>query len=110
MRQSHTSVLERNVEWTGAFTIEPYEVAWASEAIYFVHVLDAEGVAAPITANIQLSPDGIHWCDEGSALTILHEPGLTFCRLSHFGGWLRAVGTVPDGGKLRVIVYLVLKE
>lgn len=110
MRQSHTAIPERNVEWTGEFSIEPYEVAWAGEAIYFVRVLQADTLSEPVTARIQISPDGIHWCDEGSELVIDPQAGVYFCRLSQFGGWLRAVGNVPAGGRLRVIVYLVLKE
>jgi len=39
MRQSHTAVIERNVEWTASFTTEPYETAWATEAIFFVRIL-----------------------------------------------------------------------
>lgn len=110
MRQSHSAIPERNVEWSGEFTVEPYEVAWATEAIYFARVLHAENLSSPVSARIQISPDGIHWCDEGSTLLVGPEPGVTFCRLSHFGGWLRAVGQVPQGGKLKVIIYLVLKE
>lgn len=110
MRQSQTAVLERNVEWNGSFSIEPYETAWATEAIYFVRVLDADGLDAPVLARVQISPDGIHWCDEGTQLEVGTAPGVSFCRVNHFGGWLRAVGDVPQGGRLRVIVYLVLKE
>jgi hypothetical protein len=75
-----------------------------------VRVLSAQGIDTPLHARVQLSPDGIHWCDEGSELPIDPAQSVTFCRLAHFGGWLRAVGQVPAGGSLRVIVYLVLKE
>ena len=36
--------------------------------------------------------------------------GLTFAKIRHFGGWLRAVGELPKGASLTVIVYLALKE
>lgn len=110
MRQSQTAVLERNVEWQGQFTIEPYETAWATEAIYFVRVLGAENLHAPFTARVQISPDGIHWCDEGTQLTVAPDQELGFCRVNHFGGWLRAVGELPAGASVRIIAYLVLKE
>ncbi|MBX3012753.1 MAG: hypothetical protein KF832_14650 [Caldilineaceae bacterium] len=110
MRESHTAVLERNVTWQAHFTAEPYEAAWASEALYFVRALAAEGVPPQITARVQISPDGIHWCDEGSTLTLPTTVGVAFCRVSHFGGWLRLVGELPAGATLTVIVYLVLKE
>lgn len=111
MRQSHTTVIERNVTWKGDFEIEPYEVAWASEAIYFIRALNAAGMSPGERAQVQISPDGIHWVDEGRALPLPTTPGaLTFARVDHFGGWLRALGTLPEGASLQVIVYLTLKE
>ena len=110
MRQSFTAVVERNVTWQGEFSVEPYESAWATEAIYFVRVLEAANMPADLSARVQLSPDGIHWCDEGTQVLLSREAGLTFARVSHFGGWLRLVGKLPDGAQLTVIVYLTLKE
>ncbi len=110
MRQSHTAVVERNVEWQGTFASEPYEVAWATEAIMFVRALTIEGSTEGLSAEVQISPDGIHWCDEGTLLPMPAAPRLSFCRVSHFGGWLRAVGNLPDNVRMKVILYLVLKE
>lgn len=111
MRQSFTAVLERNTTWQGEFALEPYESAWATEAIYFIRALAVEGMPDSVTANVQISPDGIHWCDEGSTISLPNvAEGLTFVRVSQFGGWLRLVGKLPDGASLKVIVYLVLKE
>jgi len=110
MRESQTAIIERNVTWQGAFLAEPYEAAWASEAIYFVRALAAQAMPTNVTARVQISPDGMHWCDEGTTLTLPAEVGVTFCRVSHFGGWLRLVGELPAGASLTVIVYLVLKE
>lgn len=110
MRQSFTAVVERNVTWQGEFAVEPYEAAWATEAIYFVRVLEAVNVPDDVIGRVQISPDGIHWCDEGSTVPLSAQPGVTFGRVSHFGGWLRLVGKLPDDAKLTVIVYLVLKE
>jgi hypothetical protein len=110
MRQSFTAVVERNVTWQGEFAVEPYEAAWATEAIYFVRALEAANMPANAVARVQISPDGIRWCDEGTVVPLPAEEGLTFGRISHFGGWLRLVGNLPDGARLTVIVYLVLKE
>lgn len=111
MRQSSTTVVERNVEWRGDFDVEPVECAWADEALYFVRALAAEGVPDDAAARIQISPDGIHWCDEGAQMPLPIATGdLTFGRVRHFGGWLRLVGKLPDSARLKVIVYLVLKE
>ncbi len=110
MRQSQTIVLERNVEWSGEFATEPCEVAWASEALFFIRALEANGIRAGSSARIQLSPDGIHWCDEGDGVRLPNEPGVSYHRVSHFGGWLRLAGQLPLGASVKVIVYLVLKE
>jgi hypothetical protein len=108
LRRSFTATVTRNELWEGEAATEPYEASWATEAIFFVRALEASGHAG--RARIQISPDGIHWCDEGTLLPLPTAPGLTFCRIRHFGGWLRAVGNLPDGASLKVIVYLVLKE
>ena len=110
MRQSFTAVIARNVTWQGDFAIEPYETAWASEAIYFVRVLEATNVPTGSVARVQVSPDGIHWCDEGTEVPLSTEAGVTFARVSHYGGWLRLVGKLADGAQSTVIVYLTLKE
>jgi hypothetical protein len=110
MRQSFTAVVERNVTWQGEFSVEPYEAAWATEAIYFVRVLAAANMPADAVARIQISPDGIHWCDEGTTVMLSPLEGLTFARVSHFGGWLRLIGKLADSAQVTVIVYLTLKE
>ncbi len=118
MRQSFTAVVERNVTWQGEFVVEPYEAAWATEAIYFVRALDSANIPGDVTARVQISPDGINWCDEGTVIALPQAPAdsaaggsaLTFGRVTHFGGWLRLVGKLPDTAQLTVIVYLVLKE
>lgn len=110
MRQSFTAVVERNVDWQGEFATEPYETAWAGEAIYFIRALAATGMPADAVARVQISPDGIQWCDEGSTIPLPSGEGVTFGRVSHFGGWLRLVGKLSDSAQLRVIVYLALKE
>lgn len=110
MRQSFTAVVERNVQWQGDFAVEPYEAAWATEAIYFVRALDATNVPNDAVARVQISPDGIQWCDEGTTVSLSPTAGVTFARISHFGGWLRLVGKLADGAQMTVIVYLALKE
>ena len=111
MRESHTAVVERNVTWQGRFEIEPYETAWAGEAIYFARALDAVRLPEGIVARVQISPDGLHWCDEGTELPLPNQPDeVTFCKIRHFGGWLRVVGELPEGAQVTVIIYLVLKE
>ena len=110
LRRSHTTVLERDQVWQGAFETEPCEAGWATEAIVFVRTLEAEGTVDDLKARVQISPDGLHWCDEGTELALAGAAGMTFARLSRFGTYLRLGGELPDGTRLRVIVYVALKE
>lgn len=110
IRRSHTAVVERNVRWAEAFATEPYEAAWASEAVVFVRTLEPGTLRAKAAARVQISPDGVRWVDEGTTVPLRAEPGVTFGRVRHFGGWLRLVGDLGPGEVLTVIVYLVLKE
>lgn len=109
MLESYTAAVARNDEWSGAWATEPYETAWANEAIFFVRVLKAAGEARSVHARVQISPDGMHWIDEGSTLEIPVREGLSFVRVKHFGGWLRLAGLTPEGSRLRVMAYLALK-
>ncbi len=110
MRQSHTAVVERNQRWEGDFITEPYEVGWSHEAIFFVRLLKIEGSPrVSVSARVQISPDGIHWCDEGARILFpAQQDTLSFVRVSHYGGWLRLIGAV-DGGRAWALVHLALK-
>lgn len=70
MRQNHRAIIERNVLWEGNFETEPYEAAWAESAIYFVRVL--KGQICSGSERVQISPDGLHWVDEGTMVQF-HE-------------------------------------
>jgi len=110
IRRSHTAIVERNVRWTGAFASEPYEAAWASEAVFFIRTLEPAKLHPKATARVQLSPDGMVWTDEGTTVPLSADPGVSFGRVRHFGGWLRLAGELRQGETVTVIVYLVLKE
>ena len=110
MRQSHTSAIELGTTWEGAFVTEPQECAWAAEALFFIRVLEGSAPAGAV-ARVELSPDGIHWCPEGTEMRIPAEPEeTTAARVREFGGWLRLAGSLPPGTSLQVLVHLVLKE
>ena len=110
MRASHTAVVERDIEWTGSFATEPYEVSWAAEALFFIRLLDAQSLDEPFCLHVQISPDGMRWCDEGTTFPLDPTAELSWCRVSHFGGWLRLRGELAEGQSARVIAYLHLKE
>ena len=106
IKRSYNAVVERNVEWRGAFSSEPYETGWASEAIFFVRSLQGSGVGT--VAKVQITPDGIHWTDEGTTISLPAEGETTFCKVSHFGNWLRIAGETTAA--VKVLVTLSLKE
>jgi hypothetical protein len=112
MRQSFTAVLERNTTFTGTFATEPYEVAWAGEARWFVRALDISAEASA-TFTVQVSPDGLRWCDIGDEAHRVEERGVSSWSTSCFGGWLRLRGEVEgksDDASIKVLLYLTLKE
>lgn len=116
MQQSLSVVLERNTRLSGAFTTEPYEVAWAREARWFIRVLDTQGAGTTLSAITQISPDGLHWCDLDDHHVTIGEAGLVSWPAREFGGWLRLKGTVKGESEpgespvARVLIYLVLKS
>ena len=110
LRHSFTATVERNVRWQGEFASEPYEAAWASEAIFFLRALE---VSPDFTgsARVQISADGIHWVDEGTGIDLPRQNDVvSFCKVSHFGGWLRICGELEDEASITVLVSLALKE
>ena len=111
IKRSFTATVARSELWQGAAATEPYECAWAREAVFFVRALEVKGSLAGAQAQVQVSPDGMHWADEGTRFAL---PGaidqVTFGRVREFGGYLRITATVPDGAACRVLVALALKE
>ena len=89
MRHAFTAVIEKNATFHADFETEPYECAWASEARWFIHVAELEGDGASLSARVQVSPDGLAWCDEGSAFEPMSAPGMSSLPVRDFGGWLR---------------------
>lgn len=110
LRESTTSVIARGETWAGAFATEPYEAAWAAEAVVFLRLLRSEGPVAGATAAVQISPDGMHWVDEGTRVALPDDVGpVTFAKLAHFGNWLRLAGRLPPGATCQVVATLTLK-
>ena len=103
VNKTYNAVVERNVVWAGDFATEPYECGWAREAIFFVRSLQGGSAAH---CRVQISADGMHWCDEGSIMELPRKADeTTWCRVSHFGNWLRVAGNT---GKDAVTVLVTL--
>ncbi len=112
MRRFFTAVLEQGNTFTTDTATEPYEVGWAGEARWFIRVLSIEGDTV-VEATPELSPDGLVWCEDGTApLRLSATTGpLVTTEQRGFGNWLRLSlklkGTAP---RAKLVVYLALKE
>lgn len=103
---SQTVVLERNETFDAAFETEPYEAGWASEARWFINVLEGAGT---LEVNTQVSPDGLHWCDDGSPGVSIAEPGLHSFAGREFGAWVRLRVDMERPGPFKLHIHLQLK-
>ncbi|MXZ25541.1 MAG: hypothetical protein F4Y80_11915 [Caldilineaceae bacterium SB0665_bin_21] len=102
MRQSHTAVVTRNAAWDGPFATEPWETAWAIEAIYFVRILEPPPLRIVMQYRVEISPDGIHWAELFQGTFAFDEQNpLWYRQLNHFGGWLRLSGKVSYSPEMR---------
>ena len=95
--ESTTTVLVRGETWHGAFASEPYE-------------LKLEGDPGSAEISVDVSPDGMHWAEEGARIQVPLETGeVTFARIVHFGNWLRISGRMPEGTSAQALVTVHLK-
>ena len=107
MRQFYTSVLERRKTFAGPVETPPFEGGWAGEALFFVRV-ESIAPGAAVNLRVQISPDGMHWIDEGTAFPPLDRAGDAFVRVSPFDGWLRLAGEASTAVSLTI--HLALQE
>ena len=111
MRKSFTAVVEQGNTFTENFSTEPYEVAWASEARWFVRVLEIDGNEPGLQLYPEISPDGLFWCQDNTSSLKIEGEGLYSVAQHDFGHWLRLNGRLSGTGtRFKLIVYLALKE
>lgn len=111
MRQFQTSTLEQRKIVDTDFETHPLEVAWASEAIFFVDAEQLDGGDGHLLLKVQLSVDGVNWLDEGTAFDPIAGKVQAFQRVSHFGGWLRMKGMLSKSdSSYKITIHLVIKE
>lgn len=110
MRESITAVVARGDTWSGVAASEPYDVAWASEAVIFLRSLGAVGNPQEARAWVQISPDGMRWVDEGSMLPIPDVDEISSVRISNFGTYLRIRTVLPEGASFKALLTISLKE
>lgn len=111
MRLFNAAPLELKKNFTEDFQSSPYECGWASEAIFFIMVEALSGKSPKLTAEVEISLDGINWVKEGTVSDPITALGLHFIRVKHFGNWLRLnckiSGQEPS---FRLLVQIALKE
>ena len=111
MRQSQSAILERGVDLAGVHETEPFEVAWAGEARWYVQFLrPAPGTR--VEFRVQISPDGINWIDhEGMAPLESEAVGFLSIPVEGFGHWLRLRSEQTSGAEAPMLrITLQLKE
>ena len=108
VRKSFTAVVEKNSTFTEPFETEPYETGWATEARWFLRVIELHGV---LSVTPQISPDGLFWCDEGREALRIERPGLYSFPLRDFAHWLRLRADLAgDRPTVKLMIQLALKE
>lgn len=103
--------MERGLELGSECATEPFEVAWAAEARWFVQFLrPAPGTR--VRVQVQISPDGLQWIDhEGSAALECEAVGLVSVPVRDFGHWLRLRIVRLSGATGPLLrIHLELKE
>lgn len=110
MRDAYTAILVQGENWSGYCESEPYEAPWASEALIFLRLLDGTTTPGGIVAKVQVSPDGMHWADEGATVEIPKADEVTFVKVREFGHYLRLVATLPDDVECILHVTASLKS
>jgi hypothetical protein len=111
MRLFNASHLEIKKYFSEDFQTNPYEAGWASECIFFIHVEDIKDVTSEpvLTAHVQISHDGVHWCDEGTVSENFGTEGLHFLRVREFGNWLR-LDVHVSGASFKLNIQIACKE
>lgn len=111
MRQSQSAVMERGVELDHVHCTEPFEVAWAGEARWFVQFY-REAPGSTVEFRVQISPDGLIWVDHESMAPVTSEAiGLLSIPVAHFGHWMRLLSQQTSGDAAPMLrIYLELKE
>jgi hypothetical protein len=110
LNRSHTAVLERNVLIKSEFFTEPYELAWADRARWFINVLGADE-GTRVRLQTEMSPDGLVWCPHENSVGEFEANGLLALRVDDPGPYTRLRVTVlQPGKKLKAIIYLSMRQ
>lgn len=110
MRHFHASAVERRVKFENELISHPMEAGWAAEAIFFL-IVEEIPEGSSLNAIAEISGDGINWIPEGALFPVIDKPGHYFCKVSHFGNWLRVSGKITGKDtSIKASVHLHLKS
>lgn len=108
MKNFNDSHLEVKKFFKGHFETHPYEVGWADEAIFFVMVQKIEGNPTMV-AQVQISQDGVHWCNDGSQPSVIRGLGQHAIKVEpNFGNYLRVAVDI-EGGEMFLNLHIACK-
>jgi len=111
MRLFNASHLEVKKDFREDFQTNPYEAGWASECIFFIMVENLSGKDPVLTAEVEISHDGVVWVKEGTVSKPITKKGLHFVRVKHFGNWLRLNCNISgEQPCFRLNIQIALKE
>lgn len=110
MKLFNASHIEVKKDFTQDFQTNPYEAGWADEAIFFIAVEGLTGNQPSLTAEVEISHDGVNWAKEGTVSQAITTKGLHFVRIKHFGNWLRLNCRITgENPSFRLNIQLALK-
>jgi hypothetical protein len=110
LNRTHTAVLERNVRIDGDFVTEPYELAWADRARWFVHVLASDD-STRVRLQTEMSPTGLVWCPHETSFGEFDASGLFALPVEDPGPYTRLRMTVLKPSiSLKAIIYLSMRQ
>lgn len=93
----NASHLEIKKWFSEDFQTHPYETGWADEAIFFV-TIEHQKESPVLTAQVEISHDGVTWAPDGSAPTVISGLGLHPIKVQpNFGNWLRLNISITGG-------------
>lgn len=97
MKMFNASHLEIKKYFSGSFQTHPYEAGWADEAIFFIMIEHQNG-EPEVSAQVQISHDGVNWVNDGSIRQTFSGIGLHALKVDpNFGNYLRLDVAVTGG-------------
>jgi hypothetical protein len=107
LRACHTAAMMLR-GWVGpeACSLEPYEAGWATDAVAFLYIHEANATGKTLHVTLETSADGIRWVSAASFADVPAAGGHRF-RFDGFGNWLRA--TLSASAICSADFYWVLK-